>query len=65
MYIQAGEKISEFHYRKLFGLSKQQMLDEPLDDYFTNLFIQETLSSKEEQESKKTERQANIRKPSK
>ena len=62
MYIQAGERISEFHYRKLFGLSKQQMLAEPLDDYFTNSFIQETISAKESQEAKKVERESNVRK---
>ena len=62
MYIQAGERISEFKYRKLFGLSKQQMLPEPLDDYFTNSFIQESISARESQEAKKVERESTVRK---
>lgn len=62
MYIQAAENISEFEYRKLFGLSKQQMLDEPLEDYFTNSFIQETISAREAHEAKKVERESNVRK---
>ena len=65
MYIQAGENISEFQYRKIFGLSKAEMLDEPLDDYFTNSFIQETISAREVQEVKKLENEAKLRKSTK
>ncbi len=61
MYIQAGEKLSEFHYRKLFGLSKQDMLNEPLEDYFTNSFIQESISAREAQEAKKVEMSSKVR----
>jgi hypothetical protein len=55
MYQYAAERLSEYQYRQLFGLSKQEMLDEPLKDFFCNSLIKRLISDKEIQDSKKLE----------
>jgi len=57
MYHNAADRISEFKYRKMFGLSKADMLNEPLEDYLINKIIQKKVDQKEEFETKKTESQ--------
>ncbi len=38
----------EFAYRRLFGLSKREMMEEPMEDVIVNFKLQELLSKKEE-----------------
>lgn len=40
--------VQEYHYRKLFGLSKKEMQEEPLDDVTINFKIAHFLSKKQE-----------------
>lgn len=47
MYVKAADRIGEYRYRKLFGLSKQQLLDEPLEDFHINLFIDNKIAEKQ------------------
>jgi len=41
-------RVQEYHYRKLFGLSKVEMLAEPMDDVEINFKIAHFLSKKQE-----------------
>lgn len=61
MYLQAAETINEYDYRKTFGLSKRQMLEEPLEDYYLNQYIQRKLNQKEEVDIKKAENKAKMK----
>lgn len=45
------DELIEFQYRKMFGLSHQEMLDEPADKFFTNLLIESLLRDKESKEA--------------
>lgn len=47
--------LNEYHYRKTFGLSKAEMLAEPISDYLLNSKISSLLAEKEESEYKKAE----------
>jgi hypothetical protein len=40
--------IQKYLYRKLFGLSAQELADEPVDDFFTNLKIYSSINKKQE-----------------
>lgn len=33
------DELDEFIYRREFGLSAQEMVEEPVDQFFTNLYI--------------------------
>ena len=33
------DELVRYHYRQLFGLSSEEMHNEPVDEFFTNLFI--------------------------
>lgn len=56
IYIEAANKITEFNYRQLFGLSKEEMLAEPIEDYETNLLIHSLKIKNEEYQAKKAKR---------
>lgn len=58
----AIEKINEYHYRKEFGLSKEEMLNEPMEDVVTNSKIMEFINIKEEKSMKKAQRKHGRRK---
>lgn len=40
-------ELLKLHYRKIFGLSAQEMEDEPADQFFTNLQILAEIEKKE------------------
>lgn len=48
----------EFAYRRMFGLSKREMAEEPMEDVMTNFKIQELISKKERAERAIVERKA-------
>lgn len=43
--------IEEYHYRKVFGLSKAEMAEEPLEDVAINFKIIDLLAKKEKREN--------------
>lgn len=45
-------EILRYKYRKIFGLSAAEMDAEPLDEFYTNLYIYAQIKKKEELESK-------------
>lgn len=45
----AADAITEYHYRKMFGLSKAEMLKEPIRDIERNLLIDQLLGEKQKQ----------------
>lgn len=45
-------EVQAFLYRKLFKLSYEQFLNEPIDEFFTNFYIYAQIKEKERLESK-------------
>jgi len=41
------EELESFVYRREFGLSAQQLADEPMDQFFTNLLILRMIKDKQ------------------
>lgn len=56
----ASLKVQEFSYRKLFHLSKKDMLDEPMEDVTINLKIQQFIHKKQETENAIMEKKAKM-----
>lgn len=44
------DRVTEFQYRRLFGLSKKEMGEEPFEDVAINLKIQNLLTKKEQRD---------------
>lgn len=49
----ALQALQEYQYRKIFGLSKKEMLQEPVKDFITNSRIHSLIKKAEERESKR------------
>jgi hypothetical protein len=49
----AINKVREYHYRKLFGLSKAQMAREPLEDVYINEIINNEYYKKDEKKARR------------
>lgn len=49
----AIDAIIEHRYRRMFKLSKKQMLEEPIDEVFINLEIDRLVNKKAEMEEKR------------
>lgn len=45
-------EILKFKYREIFGLTSKEMLEEPTDEFFTNLYIYGQIKKKEDIEAK-------------
>lgn len=41
-------EVEKFKYRRMFGMTAQQMEDEPIDQFFINLFIYAQIEKKKE-----------------
>lgn len=52
----AVHKINEYNYRKTFGLSYEQMMEEPLDSVIINNEIMKAVNQKEKDEHRKLKR---------
>lgn len=44
--------VARFHYRKMFKLSALEMEQEPMDRFFTNLYISSEIQKKMEREQR-------------
>lgn len=55
----------EFAYRRMFGLSKREMMEEPMEDVVTNFKLQQLLSKKEDAERAIMEEKAKRNRPAK
>jgi len=53
----------EFAYRRMFGLSKREMMEEPMEDVVTNFKLQQLLSKKEDAERVIMEEKAKRNRP--
>lgn len=53
VYDWAKLQVALFNYRKLFGLSYEEVLKEPLEEFVINAKIEELMSIKREQEIKR------------
>lgn len=42
------DELLRFTYRRLFGLSAAEIANEPMDEFYTNLFIYAEMQKKEE-----------------
>jgi len=58
-YSWAKLKIAEFHYRKLFGLTKEEMDKELWEDFYVNREISKAIAEKEEAEIEMAKRRTN------
>jgi len=45
-------RIREYQYRKLFHLSKKQMMEEPLEDFNINITIEDLINEYSERKSR-------------
>lgn len=45
-------ELLKYKYRELFHLSAKEMAEEPIDQFFTNLYIYAQISKKQEKEAK-------------
>jgi len=50
--------VKVYYYRKTFGLSYDEFLEEPIDDYHANSTIMSVINELENKKNKKLERQA-------
>jgi len=48
--------MQKYLYRKLFGLSAEEMENEPIDDFFTNLKIYAWIEEKKQREQRMAEK---------
>ncbi len=54
--VDALEYLSRYNYRKEFGLSYREFIEEPLDEFFINNEIMSVISDLQAREKKKLER---------
>lgn len=45
-------EILRYRYRKMFGLTEQELEQEPIDTFYTNLFIHAQIAEKQRLEAK-------------
>lgn len=50
-YYQAKFKVAVFNYRKIFGLSFQEVMEEPFDEFIINARINQMISLKDRKEA--------------
>lgn len=55
----------EYAYRRIFGLSKREMMEEPMEDVVTNFKLQQLLSKKDEADRGIMEEKAKRNRPAK
>jgi hypothetical protein len=58
-------KLQEFSYRKMFKLSKEDMMNEPMEDVTINFRINQLLNRKQESENAMMEERAKNSSPKK
>lgn len=61
----ASMKYQEFSYRKMFGLSKREMMEEPMEDVVINFKLNQLVNRKQESENAMMEERAKNNSPQK